>query len=477
MRKGVVLLTLAGVSFGGVLEDIQKILEPSRNREKAVEQRVLNEIERRLDTPVSVNVKDVSLEYLFSVLSNQVKLPIVFYNFQATEQRDGVTGGVTEQQRDKALLGQVTYYAENKPFRYVLDELTALYDLHWFVDRGRVYVYRYVEDVFHVRLPWLMKTLDIDAEFLKLQYQKKLVENLERSLQTFLKDSNSKVAINEMGYVTVRGRPSEVRAIKKVVEEANKYFSTQIPLRVRVVVTAIRDDKAMGLNIFNFDARFRDSSSRFTGSFNVGGPASGLTLGILRPSFDATLKALQDVGDTKIVEDYYLRALNYQPISYTPQTKKRIVSKVNYETTATQEGGAITSVVTPETEDLSTGTMLVLVPYVIDEKSGEIAVEFYRKQTEVLDLKEEEFKIGTTEGGEVSNKIVLPTIDNYMLFNQIVLKPGESLVLFSGTMTREEIKKRGVPFLVNIPILGMLFGTHEKKNDKFLVTVVMTYEK
>ena len=473
MKKGFVLLALVGVSFGGVLSDIQKIFEPSQRKDGGMDRRVLNIIERKLDIPENVNVKEVSLEYLFSVLSNQVKLPIVFYNFQATGQQGLPLTRTTEQQRDTALLGSVTYYAENKPFRYVLDELTALYDLHWFVDKGKVYVYRYVEEVFHVRLPWLVKTLDINAEFLKLQYQKKLVENLERSLQTFLKDTNSKVAINEMRYVTVRGRPSEVRSIKKVVEAANEYFANQIPLRVRVVVTVIRDEMSLGLNVLNFVV----PRNGISGSFNVGGPTSGLTFGILQSTFDATFKALQEVGDTKVVEDYYLRSLNYQPITYTPQTKRRIISKVNYEVAATQQGGPVTSVVTPETEDLATGTTLVLVPYVIDEKSREVVVEFYRQQTEVLDLKEEEFKIGTVDGEEVSNRITLPTIDNYMLFNQIVLKPGESLVLFSGTMTREEIKKRGVPFLINIPIIGTLFGMYGKKNDKFLITVVMTYEK
>lgn len=122
--------------------------------------------------------------------------------------------------------------------------MCGLYDLYYEItDDGKVVVYRYKSDVFQVRLPALIENINLTDDYLTLNYKKDFYNNLEKSLQGLLKDANSKLTINEMGYITVRARPSEVELIKKTVDQINKYFTTTIPLRITVMIVKLNDKK------------------------------------------------------------------------------------------------------------------------------------------------------------------------------------------------------------------------------------------
>jgi hypothetical protein len=379
--------------------------------------------------------------------------------------------------------GYVSYYAENKPVKYVLDELCGLYDLSYEItDDGKVVVYRYKSDVFQVRLPALTESIDLKDDYLTLSYQKDFYHNLENSLKGLLKDANSKLTINDMGYVTVRARPSEVELIKKTVEQINKYFTTTIPLRITVMVVKLDDKKTMGVNLFSWLQSNIGSGyslrTTYTGSIN---PANAFTVGITGAKLSAIIQALGEIGDVKMVEDNQMRALNYRPIMWKPLTKQRILSnvQVTYMQTALPSANGNTvgaTVATPQlttqTEDIDQGSNLMLVPYVLDEKEGRIVINFYRSQKDILKLENWQVNFGNSG----STQIILPTVKSYSQLQGTELRKGEQLILFSSVLTNQQIQKEGIPFLQNIPVLGYLFGTEVKENDKFQVVVTIGYE-
>jgi len=336
--------------------------------------------------------------------------------------------------------------------------------------------------VFQVRLPALVENINLTDDYLTLSYKKDFYGNLEKSLQGLLKDTNSKLAINDMGYITVRARPSEVELIKKTVEQINKYFTTTIPLRVTVMIVKLNDKKTMGLNLFNWLQSNVGSGlslrTGYTGSIN---PINAFTIGVSGAKLSAIIQALSEIGDVKIVEDNQMRALNYRPIMWKPLTKQRILANVqlSYMQTApvgtdtgTNGGTIATPQLTTQTEDIDQGSNLMLVPYVLDEKEGKIVINFYRSQKDILKL--ENWQVNFGNAG--STQIILPTVKSYSQLQGTELRKGEQLILFSSTLTTKQIQKEGIPFLQNIPILGYLFGTEVKENDKFQVVVTIGYE-
>jgi type II secretory pathway component GspD/PulD (secretin) len=497
-----------------VIETKQQIRQPSNqpsgNLTQTLQQMqttsIKDEVEKRLYKPITINVNNVSFEYLFSLISNYAKVPIILKDFESTSSSTSTSasasplGGTTAETTTSiptgaetsrtatptfvggsSKFGYVSYYTENKPIKYVLDELCGLYDLSYEItDDGKVVVYRYKSDVFQVRLPALLENINLTDDYLTLSYKKDLYNNLEKSLQGILKDANSKISVNEMGYITVRARPSEVELVKKTVDQINKYFTTTIPLRITVMIVKLNDKKTTGLNLFNWLQSNVGSGlslkAGYTGSIN---PANAFTIGVSGAKLSAIIQALSEIGDVKIIEDNQMRALNYRPIIWKPLTKQRILSnvQVTYMQTAptgTGTGGTVaTPQLTTQTEDIDQGSNLMLVPYVLDEKEGKIVINFYRSQKDVLKL--ESWNVNFGDAG--STQIILPTVKSYSQLQGTELRKGEQLIIFSSTLTTNQIQKEGIPFLQNIPILGYLFGTQVKENDKFQVVVTIGYEE
>jgi len=99
-------------------------------------------IEQRLETPLSINTatSPMTFESLVNYISNAIRIPIILKNFYAS-----TTGGTTPvaggapmpmpamaggtqsgMQAGITQIGYVTFYANNEPARYVLDQLCGI---------------------------------------------------------------------------------------------------------------------------------------------------------------------------------------------------------------------------------------------------------------------------------------------------------------------------------------------------------------
>ena len=254
---------------------------------------ISSSIQERLLMPITINISNVSFEYLFNHISNYAKVSIVMKNFEsessgASTSTTSTTTTTTSASSTTKIGGDsrispvtITYYATNKPLKLVLDELCGMYDLTWKVEDYRIVIYRYEERVFQVKLPILEKSISLTDDELKLRYQKDFYQNLETSLKSLLKDSSSKITINNMGYIAVRARPSEIRIVEQTVDRINKYFTSTIPLRITVLVVRLNNSNTTGLNLFNIQFNrdkttnkqtigvSRDNKLNLTGALNL----------------------------------------------------------------------------------------------------------------------------------------------------------------------------------------------------------------
>jgi general secretion pathway protein D len=461
MRKGWVIfsLALAGVAFAGryapVLTD--------HNRENVVLTIKKQEEERKrvLDTPVSVNVRNVPLTYLASLLSQHVKVPIVLRDIAYPQQVQAGQGGQTQAQSEYFTL---SYFSDGKPLHQVLDEITGMFDLWWRYEGGRIVIYKYEAKVFNLRLPFLQKRIEERNGGLTLTYQREFTRNLEASLQRLLRDSGSKVSVDEMGNVYVFGTPSEVRAIENAVDKINENFTKPIPLKVKVYLVNERDFQSLGLS-------WNITSGSVSAALNPAVASSIFTLSVATARIEAQLNALAQSGKASLIEESVLTALNGQPMVYSPLQKQRIISRFELSFVAPTEGSptsAATPVITMQTEDIQTGSMLIIVPYYVSEDT--IAVDLYRRQDSL-----ERLETRRVDLAGFQNDVALPLVSTRTNLNQTLLKRGETLVLFTSAQTLEQFRDSGIPFLKNIPILGYLFSSKEKTKELYRLVITMEF--
>jgi type II secretory pathway component GspD/PulD (secretin) len=312
-----------------------------------------------------------------------------------------------------------------------------------------------------LRLPFLQKKIDEKNGGIGLSYQREFTRNLEASLQKLLRDSSSKVSVDEMGNVYVSARPSEVQAVESAVNRINENFTKAIPLKIKVYLVNDRDFSSLGT------------------SWNLreGGISAGLGSAVANPIFNLSiattriemqLNALAESGKAKLIEESVLSALNGQPMVYSPMQKQRIISRFELTYISSGAGSPPTPTITVQTEDIATGSVLIIVPYFVDEDT--IAVDLYRRQDSL-----ERLDTRRVDLAGFQNELSLPLVATRTNINQTLLKRGETLVLFSTAQTLEQLKDSGIPFLKNIPILGYLFSTKEKTSELFRLVITMEF--
>jgi len=460
MRKSWVIfsLALAGTAFAGRYDPVPA--DYKRDNAVLMTKKQEEERERVLNTPVSINVRNVSLTYLASLLSQHAKVPIVLRDIAYPQQVQAGQGGQNQAQSEYFTL---SYFADGKPLHQVLDEITGMFDLWWKYESGRIVIYKYEAKVFDLRLPFLQKRIEERNGSINLVYQREFTRNLEASLQRLLRDSGSKVSVDEMGNVYVIGTPSEVRAIENAVSKINENFTKPIPLKVKVYLIRDSDFQSLGISLNARSGSVEAGLSSLVGT-------SIFSLSVATSRIEAQLNALAQSGKASLVEESVLTALNGQPMVYSPLQRQRIISRFELSFVAPTSGtpSTATPTISMQTEDIQTGSMLIIVPYFVNDDT--IAVDLYRRQDSLERLETRRVNLSGFE-----NEVSLPLVSTRTNLNQTLLKKGETLLLFTSAQTLEQFRDSGIPFLKNIPILGYLFSTKEKTKELFRLVITMEF--
>jgi len=471
-------------------------------------------IEQRLETPLSINTatSPMTFESLINYISNAIRIPIILKNFYASTSGGttpttaptpmptmggntaNMTPGITQ-------IGYVTFYANNEPARYVLDQLCGLYDLSWKIAGNKIVIYKYEQKIFHIQTPLLQQNLNIQQQIeqgsnlangggstssggnsgLNLTYNRKFnLKTIEASIKAILKDKYDSVSINNLGYVFVRARPSEIKMISQYVNRLNKYFATPITLKLSVFIVKLNHNTTAGLNIFNFEKAVNAPNTIISSGFSQSVTPAGFspfTIGVTNLTNQYIFQALQQIGNARTLESELFTTLNGEPLVWSPTTQQTIVS--NYQltylapTTGTNVASTTsTPTITTQTQVLQTGSTLVIVPYLEKEDNQDsVVLNLYRAQAS-LPQAPQTFSVDLAGS---QNQLELPTIQTYSQLQGAILKKGQTFVLLSSVVTSKQIQKEGIPFLQNIPVLGYIFGTHIHEHDKFQIVVTLKY--
>ena len=408
---------------------------------------------------VRINVKDVPLGYLLSILSDRIGYPILLR---------------CEDEQQKCYAMKISYYSSDKTLLQVIKEISALTGLYAKITPKGIVFYKYEEATFKIPLPPLSKDITLEdkgenKEDFLVRYKRDYLGKLEEKLKALLYSKNAKVSVSEKGYVFVRGTKEEVEAVKRAIEKITRNINREIRLRLTVLV--VDDTKSLESGI-DWQAILREKDPltlSFTGLTTFGSQtymsftASGADIRNL------LFQLTQGKNAIKFSQSSELRVLNGQPIYLAQLQRQRIISKyelsyVQVSTTQTQPTLSV------NTEDIETGQKMLIVPYFV--RGNTIAVDFVRKYNQLDDIIE---KTVNLQG--YTNQVALPKTTPMVSTGETILNPGESLVLVSNEITAEKLKNSGIPFLKDIPILGYLFKYAKKENRKLRVIVILTYEK
>lgn len=296
-----------------------------------------------------------------------------------------------------------------------------------------------------------------------VQMKEETIKDFELFINKF-KSPEGRIKISGRGYITVMDHPRKVVEIKKIIE-TEILKQSPIELSVSLLRVSMNDDLQTAANI---NAKIQGVIEKVSGapmdlaSGNfVGAITKGLSASGSKDGMPQIFKALQTIGETKIVREYNVKTRSGILSTF------RAVDKIPYVTTSSIVSTASTSVNT-EAKFAETGIIINMIPQL--GKDGETL----NLSTDIL-ISE---YLGDKSFDTANGQIVLPRISENEIQVPAKLKLGESVVLTGFNLKEEKSTKEGVPGAIDTGYgFNRIFGSVGDQNKASQIIVVITPKK
>ena len=296
------------------------------------------------------------------------------------------------------------------------------------------------------------------------------------------------VTINRLtGAIVVTASRQNLKMVENYLETLKRILSRQVLVEARIIEVQLTDNLKYGIDwSFLDDVKNIGSLAAGFGALNL--PGSSLTnatgaaapafrLGLSRSNLQVLLTALKEQGDIKTLSNPRINVMNGQSALLTVGRNFGYISKVS-STTTTTAGSAPTTTFNVETNSILSGMMLGIVPYI--NSNGEITLTITPIISDLVDLADT--KIG---GGNNADQVVMqiPTVDLRELSTTVKVRNGEIVVIGGLINTKSKKVDNKIPFLGDIPGLGLLFTRKDNEDSRTELVVLLqpflvpTYEQ
>ncbi len=444
------------------------------------------EIRKELQTPITVDFRDVNLDYVLDFLSDATGVNIILGSSVGADEKK-----VTMKVTDMPLESLLKYVFRNHALAYRIEKNAVWVDTFDAMEEEtpetRIY---YLNQGLAMFTEFSGKTSGVSgglggaAGISKINTIKDVLENAVSW------PSDSKINLDERtGALIVTNTPSNLKVVEDLLYNLD-IDATQVLIETRFVEINVTDLNELGVNL-SLDSPFaiyKDAgqpvnqiSSGSGSSFSAftGAPSEGLNLtyqGMLtKPQFSAVLHALERKTNLKTLSAPKITSLNNQ--TATIEIVNEFVYPTRYEPTLIKndlngDGDFL------DTVDGVKETRFVNVPQGFETRDIGILLQVTPnvgtdKETITLTLRPEVSE-ATANAFEYSGEVKLPKFTTRNLTTNIVVKNGETIVL-GGLIKETRINtETKTPFLGDLPIVGSLFRKNsdsvERKNLLIFVT-------
>lgn len=447
------------------------------------------EIRKKLQLPITVDFREVSLDYVIDFLSDATGVNIILGN-GVTSSEKKVTIKVT----DMPLEGLLKYIFRNQGLAYRIEKNAVWVDTFDAME----------EETPETKIYYLNQGLAMFAEFsgrtgsttggfggaAGISKINTIKDTLENAVSW---PSNSKINLDDRtGALIITNTPSNLKIIDEILYNLD-IDAAQILIETRFVEVNVTDLSELGLNL-TIDSSFaiyKDAGTSVTqissGSGSkfsafTGAPNEGLNFtyqGILtKPQFSAVLHALERKTKLKTLSSPKITTLNNQ--TATIEIADEFVYPARYEPSLIKEDlnndGDFLDTVNGVKE-----TRFVNVPQGFETRDIGIILSVTPsvgrdKESITLTLRPEVSE-ATADAFQFSGEVKLPKFTTRNLNTNVVIKNGDTIMLGGLIKETRTHTKTKVPLLGDVPFFGGLFKKNsdniERKNLLIFVTATI----
>lgn len=267
-------------------------------------------------------------------------------------------------------------------------------------------------------------------------------------------------AIEENNQLLVKATSQQWESIRRVIERLDQ-IPLQVHIEAKIVSVVLNDNLEYGVSSF-FEgavpaelrgaAALRNSWSAINGTIAT----SGALWNFIGPDAAATLRLLQSITNTRVLASPSLLVLNNK--SATINVGDQIpVSSVSIGVPGTGVGTGTGLGTSSYTQYLQTGITLNVTPRV--NPGGLVFME----------IEQEDSQPGATVGDTGNREISTRNISS-----EIAVQSGQTIILGGLIRQTDSRGSGGLPFLNRIPVLGGLFGSQTRRDERTELLVMIT---
>jgi len=269
-------------------------------------------------------------------------------------------------------------------------------------------------------------------------------DELQSSLPNLLGEGSSFVINRTASTVHVEARPSGVGRLREYVGTTTHRANQQVSLEARILEVRLSDQYSLGVNWSLLPGLFNSNKVGQAGAGAVlrqaaasGGTA--LSFGILDTNdFSVFVDALEQQGQVRVLSSPRVSTMNNQPasIGVTDQIPYITRTIIDDQGVSRTEFGV---------EFVASGVVLNVRPMIGDD--GMLSVSI------TPSVREQTGTVVTPDG-----LITVPIISEREATTTVRVADGQAIALGGLRSTRKNESRQGVPFLMNVPLLGQLFS-------------------
>jgi len=295
-------------------------------------------------------------------------------------------------------------------------------------------------------------------------------------------------ALNRMtGTLFVRGKPSQVQAVTRLVNLYKNVLQRQILIEAQILDVSLNDTHQYGVDWSLLRNRV---ASSYTGSggqqlggvdsfipgatnpprtvtlppINTGAIGRSFGLAYAGNTFDVALNLLRQFGTVRVLSNPTLRAKNAHPALINVGTNTRFVSQS--AVTINNLGGSATTTANVVTDSVFDGVMVGVIPFIGDD--GIINLTIHPIETEV------DANSLVLQDVGAGNRISLPVVDFKGMTTSLSLRDGDTVMLGGLIDEKAASGGDGLPWLSRLPGIGSLFGARNHNSTTRELVIVLT---
>lgn len=275
-------------------------------------------------------------------------------------------------------------------------------------------------------------------------------------------------SINRMtGTIVVTSTKKDLEKVENYLTWLKKILNRQVIIEARIVEVQLSEGLKYGIDWSVLDINNLGQISVGTKNFAsvISNESPAFQIGVTRRDFTGLLKALQTQGDIRVLSNPRVNIMNSQTALLSVGRNVSFISKV--ETTTTTAAGALPTIsFTVQTSSILSGIIIGIVPYI--NENGEITMSITPIVSDLVRLEEK-----TVGSGDFTTRISLPTTDLRELSTTVKVRDGQMVIIGGLIQNRDRLWDNEVPFISHIPIIGHLFKSREKINEKTELIIML----